>query len=528
MNKKFIISLFAALVISITSSSFVGATSSDTFITALKTSSTLEYVEVHNSSDLPINMDVWQLRIDIKDQQGIQEVQCTVPLEGWLRPQGYGAIADSLFVSDDNNSLVYNSLTCGSSGMVQPFISKIDLLEDGQTKDSITLTLAQNNKAWVRNYTASNSNNLRKTGVFTSDFIEAHTTSRRPPILAGGWYDGPPLSSGGIRIMEILPNSKNCSPVDQDIACGDYIKLQNQSDQEIDLSEYRLRVGYKGQSSSVSNTFTWNEYFLPGDLELVIHPGEFITVYLQSDAKTPIQITNSGGFAWLEDIYGAMVYEDSVVEYSDASADNKKGSSWALDLSDQQWKWGIPSPQYENTFSLQLTPGKGSGSEELTPCRADQFRNPETNRCKLIASASSTLKPCEANQTRNPETNRCRNNTTTASALQPCAADQFRNPETNRCKKISSTTGSLKPCKPGQQRNLETNRCRNIVSNSDIAGAVTEMPQDGSGQKNITWWIAGLAAGGAVLYGLYEWRTEVMGATLRLRDTFGKGGSGGE
>ena len=86
----------------------------------------------------------------------------------------------------------------------------------------------------------------------------------------------------------------------------------------------------------------------------------------------------------------------------------------------------------------------------------------------------------------------------------------------------------MKPYKPGQQRNLETNRCRNIVSNSDIAGAVTEMPQDGSGQKNITWWIAGLAAGGAVLYGLYEWRTEVMGATLRLRDQLKRGGAPGE
>ncbi|MCA9339026.1 hypothetical protein KC939_01650 [Candidatus Saccharibacteria bacterium] len=138
----------------------------------------------------------------------------------------------------------------------------------------------------------------------------------------------------------------------------------------------------------------------------------------------------------------------------------------------------------------------------LKPCRDDQYRNPETNRCKSIASASSTLKPC--------------------------AADQYRNPETNRCKKISSSTSSLKPCKPNQERNLGTNRCRKVVKNTAVAGAVDEIPQDSASSKNLAPWLIGLAGGGVVLYGVYEWRTEIMEATMRLRDAFGKGGSPGE
>ena len=106
----------------------------------------------------------------------------------------------------------------------------------------------------------------------------------------------------------------------------------------------------------------------------------------------------------------------------------------------------------------------------LKPCRDDQYRNPETNRCKSIASASSTLKPC--------------------------AADQYRNPETNRCKKISSSSSSLKPCRSDQERNPETNRCKKVIKDTAVAGAVDEVPQDDSSAKNIMPWLIGLAGGG--------------------------------
>lgn len=62
-----------------------------------------------------------------------------------------------------------------------------------------------------------------------------------------------------------------------------------------------------------------------------------------------------------------------------------------------------------------------------TPCRDDQYRNPDTKRCKL-----KSKKPCKKpGQRRNPLTNRCKQK---PKKLIPCKPHQFRNPLTNRCK----------------------------------------------------------------------------------------------
>ena len=86
----------------------------------------------------------------------------------------------------------------------------------------------------------------------------------------------------------------------------------------------------------------------------------------------------------------------------------------------------------------------------VKPCRPDQYRNPETGRCKKIS-------------TRNTAPSRVGN-------PKPCKPGQFRNPVTNRCKKIAQpisrptsrpASRNLKPCKPHQFRNPVTNRCKN-------------------------------------------------------------------
>src|SRR5690606_22247956 len=66
----------------------------------------------------------------------------------------------------------------------------------------------------------------------------------------------PVTDTAGLRIVEILPNARNCSPTETNIDCGDYIKLHNPTDVPIELSDYRLRTDSGGLGSSSSNTFS--------------------------------------------------------------------------------------------------------------------------------------------------------------------------------------------------------------------------------------------------------------------------------
>lgn len=170
-------------------------------------------------------------------------------------------------------------------------------------------------------------------------------------------------------------------------------------------------------------------------------------------------------------------------------------------------------------------------------CAAGFERNPETNRCRRVATELvSVLAPCPIGYYRNPETNRCRKITvTTQAGLSPCPIGYERNPETNRCRKISNQqdcddgyeigfTGScVKKCDDGYERNPETNRCRKLVaqaSETDVAGA---FKIDDSAVANpvpvvtLRWWQIGLGAGLLIGIGLFYKREAVMKWLKRLQ-----------
>jgi hypothetical protein len=87
------------------------------------------------------------------------------------------------------------------------------------------------------------------------------------------------------------------------------------------------------------------------------------------------------------------------------------------------------------------------------PCRPDQYRNPETGRCKKKPSdarapaGTRRRKPCKEGEYRHPETGRCR---------------KIRRPNSSRPPRERSPRTGLKPCKAGYERNMETRRCRKI------------------------------------------------------------------
>ncbi len=526
--KKLLTALLVAVFCLVSFSSQARAdTSSDVFITALQTSNQLDYAEFYNSSESPINMKGWTIEVTITDADHSSSISiCSIQLSGgWLRPQGYGIVAGQGAVTDDKNQLVYDSSQCELTGFKDPYVLKIELKQaDKSLEDSIDdIPLPQTNqnqtiKQWVRRYISSASSKYKDTGDFSDDFDSASNTSRRPILLTGGWYGGPPTSTDGLQIVEILPNHKDCSPLDASLECGDYVKLYNSSNHDINLADYRLRIGYKGQNPSISNTFTWGQSLDPGSDELDLPAGQYFTLTTRNDGSL-LSVPDGGDFVWLEDAYGQKIYSP-VVEYPSATSTTKVGYSWAFD--GQNWQWtSTPNPGGSNYFYLPPVVSNTSSGSELKPCRPDQFRNPLTNRCKKKSSASSSLKPCRSDQFRNPATNRCKSKASASSSLKPCKPNQFRNPATNRCKSKSSVGSSLKPCRPDQKRNPLTNRCRKV---GQVAGAAVQKIQDIPQKTGVSWWIAGAAGASAVGYGVYEWRSEIITLSQRLLQ-LPKGGS---
>src|SRR5690606_37420847 len=91
-------------------------------------------------------------------------------------------------------------------------------------------------KSSAGNYTASS-----KFEVVAADAV----------LVGGGLYSYPETSP--LRIVEILANARDCGPLESSADCYEFIKLYNPTDEIVDMSRYRLRVGYANQTSGITN-----------------------------------------------------------------------------------------------------------------------------------------------------------------------------------------------------------------------------------------------------------------------------------
>jgi hypothetical protein len=309
-----------------------------------------------------------------------------------------------------------------------------------------------------------------------------------------------PLS---LQITELLPNPSG------DDNGEEFIELYNPNDKDVSLDNYVIFVGsdYK------------NSYNFPSGAH--INPGQYAAFY-DDDIKFTLVNTSSG--VKLQSIDGSFVFEVPIY-------DNPKDNiAWAL--IDNKWQYtNRPTPGLSNLPSLiEETPVEAdtidADNNDLEPCAANQYRNPLTNRCKLIEAAgpSLVLAPCKEGEERNPETNRCRKITSTVSTLAPCPEGQERNPLTNRCRSIATvlSANTLAPCKEGQERNPETNRCRKVTVASTITKAKYAPESTAQSPSNyLIWWsLAGIGSL-AVGYGVWEWRQELTRLGRKLLSLFG-------
>lgn len=285
-----------------------------------------------------------------------------------------------------------------------------------------------------------------------------------------------------IKITEMLPN------VNGSDEGNEYIEFYNPNNVDVDLSNY---VFYIGVNNSSSYSFSSG---------LHIKAGEYLALY---NKEVKFTLVNTNGRVQLHSIDGFVIDESSV--YVDPDEDR----AWAL--IDNIWQYtNQPTPNRPNLPSLDVANINIDTASSLQPCAANQYRNPETNRCRLLVTASSALAACKDGQYRSEETNRCRNIVSDISSQLPCAEGQERNPATNRCRAIGAVLGSstLVACKAGQERNPETNRCRNII-NMPIASYMPKQTEINSRNEYIWWSFVGVSLV-AVIYGAWEWRYDLL------------------
>lgn len=417
-----------------------------------------------------------------------------VPLgSGWIKPRSY-------IVLGWEGESAYVDITFRFDQVGDGPLETIELLHDGfqplvvTVPSSYTGNLLHRYKSAAGNYTTNTS------------FAAGEST-----VSGGGLYTLP--GSPDVSIREIMVNPRDCVVGQESPDCYDYIKLRNDGVEAVDLSLYRLRSGYSNVNSTASNTIYFSD---------IIASGETVTLTHDRDDKR-VSFAANDGTVWFEDIYGYEIYDLGVSPYIDSDLTAQAGRSWAYNDDTETWQWATPAPfEIENNFTPVPDPGKGSNSPEarpLSPCRDDQYRSEETNRCRSIVTAS-VLKPCSEGQYRSEETNRCRSiASAAASILKPCADDQFRNTVTNRCKKIASSEDiALADCGEGRERNPETNRCRNVLGASTLTAnvpfPVEETPE---GAEQFTgWWVIGVITALGLSYGIWEWRFELLHTGRRL------------
>jgi len=490
-------------------------------ITTFDVSSTVEFIELYNQSEQPMDMAGMKFRALASDTE---PCELSVAGNGWLLPGEYLTITSPTAVTKGTHVF---SADC-------PFVSGITRLEMDYQGSRIQFVdgIITSGSSWLRHAANVKTNtatkldcvhkaapsSMKQTGNAT-DYVRCQGAV---DLYEGNLYS-PPVSNN-LKIVEILPNARSCMPSDTSLDCSDYVKVKNVATDDVNLADFRIRTGAKYANVAVSNSFNWHQPTLsPVDDELILSAGGYFLLRLRNDGQV-MSLPASEGNIWIEDYYGVQTYDEA--SYSGMGLAVADGKSWAYDANDQTWKFGVPSPSGDNTYAV-LEPGKGSiggDSSALKPCRDDQYRSEETNRCRSLTTAG-TLAPCKEGQYRNEETNRCRSVAMAAAAvLKPCADDQFRNPESGRCKKIaSSDDATLVDCGEGRERNPDTNRCRNVLSSTVPSAAFAVEPVKETGKAFVGWWALGGVGVMALGYGVWEWRREIRTGITKIGSFFTSG-----
>lgn len=466
--------------------------------------SRLRVLELFNESSSLVNIEDWNISVVYGSATHELEIKRFQKDFGAIAPQTHVAIQfpDELLVENSSFVSTYSGDT--STTLLSKVLMSSRL--PGVKTQAYDLKTSTSDK--TAGSTSKYDDLWRRTTLTSPSYsstLSSFSVSPALSIFDDGLYAAP-ASASEIRIKEIYPYAKDCAPDDIDEACFEYIELYVGGLSADELGQYVLRTDNNSASRTKSNTFYLEDYTDN------INDSGYLVVDRTSDSGR-LQLTNSGGYIWLEDLYGAVMYSETMTQYQSASS-SRQAWSYMQDTSGV-WKWtSTPTPGLENIFSEPEKP------IILLTCPEGKYLNPDTNRCRTIEEAVNALAVCAEGQERNPLTNRCRKTESSASALVPCGEGQERNPLTNRCRSIASAVAELIPCNEGYERNPTTNRCRKVAGINTVmpaASLASSASDSNKEQSAMTGWIlVGIAAFGALSYAVYEWRHEMKTCITRF------------
>ncbi|MFY9228096.1 MAG: lamin tail domain-containing protein [Candidatus Microsaccharimonas sp.] len=499
------------------------AASADIIITQIQAgtvgSATQELVVIYNNSSQDVDISQWCLRNKSNISFacfGYQNSNDSM----YLPAYSYATAATDVFAT----AIGYNPFTITytpsnqSSGNIVGSSDTISLVTETETViDTYSwLSTMVGGMVAQRTYAQGNPRIFVETNQNSDWFIDAPTFIPDDQTIRIEQYDTCPNIQGtqpelpdgyeiglagdcrpqllSLKLSEILPNA---SGSDQG---NEFIEIYNPNDTPLSLDRYMLWVGQsleKSYAFPVGTTIEANGYLSFSNTQIT---------FSLLNSSSQVRLTGEG-----------EILDESPV----------------YDTPDDNIAWAVINDRWQ--YTNQLTPGAsnlpfvenlGIGESDQTtnepqPCAANQYRSPETNRCRLIQPVASTPTPCKDGQYRSEVTNRCRNIASEIKEVAACSDDQERNPETGRCRKVAVEVAPT-ACKEGQERNPETNRCRTIKAMPKADYAVLGV--QATNNNNIYVWLTiGAIILLALVYAGWEWRYELrrlvrkVGKFVRIR-----------
>ena len=272
----------------------------------------LQYVQIYNNSSSVASLNGWKVAVEYS---GVKEIY--KELSGTVAPSTYVTAADPVAVS--NPTFLWSSVAPSD-----PNITNVSLIAPSESgfNDEIATPSITNSTVRIAGTPATfffARNTSTTTGSYLSTFA-AFIPSNSFTLASDTLYEPP--SSPLLQIVEVYPDAPVCSPAENALTCSDYVKLQNVSAGPIDLSLFRLRTGSFGQTASSSNTV---------QLSGILASGEF--------QSFPLALNSSGSWTWLEDKYGTLRYDSTIISYPSSS--NNDQQSWGYNEVSGNWQWTI-------------------------------------------------------------------------------------------------------------------------------------------------------------------------------------------
>lgn len=466
--------------------------------------SSMNYVQIFNNSPTVTSLDGWQVRYEQATTDN-----ALVELQGNLAPKRYITVADETVLPSATFGYVNTFPPAEPAITLVRLVPPSELLFNDEVVSpsisSSTVRIAGTPATFYFARTTSSS-----TGNYNSTF-SAFVPDNAFTLASDNLYEVPP--SAPLQIVEIYPDAPTCSPIDSGI-CSDYVKLYNPTATDIDMSNFRLRTGNYGQSSTASNT---------QQLSGTLAAGDYISF--------AINLSASGSWVWLEDTYGITRYDASMVGYPSSSGfDNQ---AWSYNSDQAAWMWTIyPQPgNSPNEFAVPKTVNMCEGLV-ISEVAANIATEAQFVELMNVSGGSVVVDGCIVQTNRSAvksyelsgtipsggfitiyikDTDLTLTKTTTGTVYllssdmatevhsvhyaelsadtsyalingewrqtyhqtpnalnvwmkyPPCRAGYVRNTETRYCNKIQ-VTSVLPDCGPGKYRSIDTNRCRNLAT----------------------------------------------------------------